>query len=69
MHLIRHSLFEADHQTIMSIVSYTFQEQDGITTLIGTEKLTQTVDTASYEEYTAGWIAALNAVKQIAEML
>ena len=68
-HLIKHNLFEPNGETIMAVISYEFQEKDGVTLLTGKEELTQPLNKTAFEDASAGWTSALNFVKQIAEAL
>src|SRR5690606_11716195 len=67
--LIKHNLFEPNGETIMAVISYEFQEKDGVTLLTGKEELTQPLNKTAFEDASAGWTSALNFVKQIAEAL
>lgn len=67
--LIRHSLFEPGTETIMAVLTYEFLEKGEITLLTGKEELTHPLDKAPFDDACAGWAAALDAVKQIAEAL
>ncbi|MBD1431483.1 hypothetical protein H8B06_01485 [Sphingobacterium sp. DN00404] len=67
--LIKHNLFEPNSETVMAVLTYEFQEKDGITLLTGKEELPQPLDTAAFDDASAGWKSALDLVKQIAETL
>lgn len=67
--LIKHSLFEPDSESVMVVITYHFQQKDGATLLTGKEELTQPLDKATYDDALAGWKAALDLVKMIAEKL
>lgn len=67
--LIMHNLFERNSETVMAIITYAFQEKNGLTLLTGKEELTQPLDKTTFDDASAGWASALNLVKQIAETL
>lgn len=67
--LIKHNLFEPNSETVMSVLTYEFQEKDGVTLLTGKEELSQPLDKTSFDNASAGWKSALDLVKQIAEAL
>ncbi|MBS0028292.1 SRPBCC family protein [Chitinophaga sp. 22321] len=69
MQLIKHSLFENDTDTVIAVLTYSFQENDGQTLLTGQEELITRLDQAEYQDAVEGWDQALNAVKLIAEAL
>lgn len=68
-HMIKHSLYEPNSDTVMAILTYVFQEKDGYTVLIGMEEFIQPLDSATYTDASAGWESALDLVKQISEAL
>jgi uncharacterized protein YndB with AHSA1/START domain len=67
--LIKHNLFEPNSERVMAVITYEFQEKNGVTLLTGKEELTQSLDKTDFDDASAGWTSALNLVKQIAETL
>lgn len=62
--LLRHHLFNPDGHTVLSTITYELQDRNGNTLLLAKEEPVE-----SYEDASAGWDAALRAVKDLAEAL
>lgn len=69
MQLIKHSLFEHETDTVIAVLTYSFQQKGNQTLLTGQEELLKSLDQAAYDDASAGWDQALQALKQIAESL
>lgn len=68
--LLRHNLFDpADGHSIISVITYQLQDNKGSTTLIAQEELAHDLSENEYEDAVAGWNAALQAVKGLAEAI
>jgi uncharacterized protein YndB with AHSA1/START domain len=68
--LLKHKLFNRqDKSFIASVITYKFEENNGITTLFAREELSQSIDEEDYKEAVQGWDTALYAVKQLAESI
>ncbi|WP_118974965.1 SRPBCC family protein [Taibaiella koreensis] len=65
--LIKHSLFEPGSEAVMAVLTYEFHEKGDFTLLTGKEELSQPLDQAGFDDALAGWRAALESVKRIAE--
>jgi len=62
--LLQHHLFNPDGHSILSTITYELQNNNGSTLLLAKEDPVE-----SYEDASAGWDAALQAVKDLAENL
>ena len=69
MLLIKHSLFENNADTVIAMLTYSFQQKGNQTLLTGQEELVKRLDPTEYDDANKGWEQALNIVKQIAEAL
>jgi uncharacterized protein YndB with AHSA1/START domain len=65
--LLQHHLFEPDKSSVLSSITYTFQEQNGHTTLLAQEEFTNPLTEKAFTEATEGWDVALQAIKEVAE--
>jgi uncharacterized protein YndB with AHSA1/START domain len=70
--LLQHSLFtslpaQGDTPAVGSVITYTLHETAGRTTLAAREVFTHAIDDETYADALAGWQAALQAMKTIAE--
>jgi uncharacterized protein YndB with AHSA1/START domain len=68
--LLRHNLFDLavpETQSVLSVITYEFREQDGRTMLRAREDFSQPLDDVGYAAVLEGWDAALHSVKEIAE--
>nr|WP_244530612.1 SRPBCC domain-containing protein [Salaquimonas pukyongi] len=61
-HIVRNAM-----RSIDATLTYEFSEQNGVTTLKGSEEFTEPISDEEYADSLAGWDAALNMVKEIAE--
>lgn len=62
--LLQHRLFKPDGHSVLSTITYELQDQQGATLLLAKEDPVE-----SYEDASAGWDGALQAVKDLAESL
>ena len=62
--LLQHHLFNPDGHSILSTITYELQDNNGSTLLRAKEDPVE-----SYEDASAGWDAALQAVKDLAESI
>lgn len=68
--LLQHNLFDpADGHSILSVITYIIQDNNGSTTLLAQEELTHDLPEKEYEDALTGWDAALQAVKDLAETI
>jgi uncharacterized protein YndB with AHSA1/START domain len=67
--LIKHNLFEPKSEKVIAVITYDFQEKNGVTLLTGSEELTQSFDNSAVKNALEGWEFALNTIKQLAESL
>ncbi|MBZ4188120.1 SRPBCC family protein [Niabella beijingensis] len=67
--LIKHDLRESDNETILSVITYEFREEDGATILTGKEVMKHPLEQTAFDDAEAGWEFALKAVKDLAEKL
>lgn len=68
--LLQHQLFNTeDGHSVLSVITYELQDNNGSTVLFAREDPTYEMSQESYEDAAAGWDAALQAVKAIAEGL
>ena len=68
--LLQHNLINPDAPTVESLVSvitYEFHEQGGLTTILGREDFSHPINDEEYSAAMDGWEAALQSVKEIAE--
>jgi uncharacterized protein YndB with AHSA1/START domain len=65
--LLQHHLFEADRSSVLSLITYIFQEKDGHTTLLAQEEFIKPLTETAYVEASEGWDVALQAIKKVAE--
>ncbi|WP_018627909.1 SRPBCC family protein [Niabella aurantiaca] len=64
---IRHNLLGPDKETVVSVITYEFREQDDGTILTGIEVMTRPMEQTAFEDAGTGWEFALKAVKDLAE--
>lgn len=68
--LLKHQLFDGkEAKTVLSVITYTFENNEGNTVLRGTEELSKPLDESERQGVLSAWESALNAVKRIAETL
>lgn len=65
--LLQHHLFEPDRSSVMSSITYTFQEKDGHTTLLAREEFVKPLSDEAHADASEGWGIALQAIKEVAE--
>ncbi|MRG45561.1 hypothetical protein GFS24_10570 [Chitinophaga sp. SYP-B3965] len=68
--LLQHNLFNPeDGHSVLSVITYTLQDNGEATTLLAREDLVYDMSGKEYEDAVTGWDAALQAVKVVAEGL
>ena len=68
--ILQHNLFSTDaasSEAILSVITYEFHEQDGLTTLLAREDFARSITDEEFDSAIEGWDAALQSVKEIAE--
>lgn len=65
--LLQHHLFELDTFSVLSTISYVFQENNGHMTLLAREEFTKPISDKAYADASEGWGIALQSIKDIAE--
>ena len=68
--LLQHNLFDsgaASKESILSVITYEFNEQNGRTLLLAREEFSQPKNDEEYIDANEGWDVALQSVKAIAE--
>lgn len=68
--LLQHNLINSaspSTESILSVVTYEFHEENGITTIRAREEFSHPVNDEEYASAMEGWDVALHSVKEIAE--
>jgi uncharacterized protein YndB with AHSA1/START domain len=68
--ILQHNLFSTDAAptgSLLSVITYEFHEQDGLTALLAREDFVRPITEEEYDSAIEGWDAALQSVKEIAE--
>ena len=66
--LLKHNLFSSENQlSVISVITYTFEYENGHTTLFAREELFKNLSVKEYRDAVEGWNSALLAVKEIGE--
>ena len=68
--ILQHKLLSTDlpsPESVISVITYKFQEEKGYTTIRAREDFSHPVTEEEYAAALEGWNAALNSVKEIAE--
>lgn len=68
--ILQHKLLSSDAslpESIISVITYEFHEQNGLTTIRAREDFSRPVNDEEYAAAMEGWDAALHSVKEIAE--
>jgi uncharacterized protein YndB with AHSA1/START domain len=68
--ILQHNLVSADAVSagsILSVITYEFQNQNGLTMLLAREDFVRPITDEEYDAALEGWDAALQSVKEIAE--
>jgi uncharacterized protein YndB with AHSA1/START domain len=65
--ILQHHLFEPDRSSVISSITYTFQEKAGHTTLLAQEEFVKPLTETVYAEASEGWDVALQAIKEVTE--
>jgi uncharacterized protein YndB with AHSA1/START domain len=68
--ILQHNLFSSDapsKEIIVSVITYEFHEQNGLTTILAREEFSHPLNDEGLAAATEGWDDALQAVRAIAE--
>ena len=70
LRMLKHNLSDMnDESRVLSIITYTFEESEGQTTLVATEELNYEISDEQLDAANEGWYLALRSVKELAEKL
>jgi len=67
--LFKHNLFDLNDSSLLSVITYEFQENAGTTIISAQEEIRQEMTDDQFKEANEGWDLALQSVKKVAEKI